>query len=253
MKECWQPKASTSFNLESLFTLPSSWRLSTQCRSMGEPVFPLFFKILFIYLLIAFQGHTCSLWRFPGQGLNWSCGHWPTPQPQPHQIWAVSATYTSAHGKPTEWGQGSNLRPHGCWSDSFLLSHKGNSSTWLLTTRRQDCESRLASRTEWESDSSYHWLHNHSFPTISSFSAYFSISQNVFHRILIVEIRPEKWFPEFKIFGEFSLSFLLIYYQKLLKNPILINKPLSWFNLLFPKHLLLEHSLIVIINWGWQS
>ena len=30
--------------------------------------------------------------------------------------------------QPTEWGQGSNLHPHGYQSDSFLLSHDGNSS-----------------------------------------------------------------------------------------------------------------------------
>ena len=29
--------------------------------------------------------------------------------------------------QPTEQGQGSNLRPHGCLSDSFLLSHDRNS------------------------------------------------------------------------------------------------------------------------------
>ena len=27
---------------------------------------------------------------------------------------------------PTEQGQGSNPHPHGCWSDSFLLCHNGN-------------------------------------------------------------------------------------------------------------------------------
>ena len=31
----------------------------------------------------------------PRLGQNWSCNCWPTPQPR--QIWAMSATYTTAH------------------------------------------------------------------------------------------------------------------------------------------------------------
>ena len=47
--------------------------------------------ILFIYLFIyfwsfcLFQGHTRSIWRFPGQGWNWNCSHRPMPQPQQRQ------------------------------------------------------------------------------------------------------------------------------------------------------------------------
>ena len=46
---------------------------------------------------------------------------WPTPQllamPDP---------------QPTEQGQGSNPQPHGSLSDSFPLSHDGNSPSWLF-------------------------------------------------------------------------------------------------------------------------
>ena len=52
---------------------------------------------LFIYLFI-FQGCTCGIWRFPGQGSNQSCSCQSTPQPQPHQIRATSVTYTTVHG-----------------------------------------------------------------------------------------------------------------------------------------------------------
>ena len=51
---------------------------------------------LFI-LLFAFQGHTCSIQRFPGQESNQSYRCWPTPQSQQHQIRAMSASYTTAH------------------------------------------------------------------------------------------------------------------------------------------------------------
>ena len=39
------------------------------------------------------------------QTRGWSHSCWPTsqPQPQPHQIQAPSATYTTAHGNPGSW------------------------------------------------------------------------------------------------------------------------------------------------------
>ena len=43
-----------------------------------------------------FLGRSCSIWRFPGQGSNWSCSHQPMPEPQQRWIRAASATYTTA-------------------------------------------------------------------------------------------------------------------------------------------------------------
>ena len=48
----------------------------------------------------------------------------------------MSVTYTPAHSNTgslthSEQGQGSNLPPHGYWSDSFPLSHDGNSLIFL--------------------------------------------------------------------------------------------------------------------------
>ena len=51
-----------------------------------------------LFFFFAFQGCTCSIRMFPGQGSYWSYGCQPTPQPQPHRIRAISAIYTSAHG-----------------------------------------------------------------------------------------------------------------------------------------------------------
>ena len=45
-----------------------------------------------------FYGHTCSIWKFSGQGSNQSFSNKPTPQPQQHQIQAASSTYNTAHG-----------------------------------------------------------------------------------------------------------------------------------------------------------
>ena len=36
----------------------------------------------FFFFFCLFQVCTCDIWRFPGQGSNWSCSSWPTPQPQ---------------------------------------------------------------------------------------------------------------------------------------------------------------------------
>ena len=88
-------------------------------------------KLIFIFCLLSFQGCTCGIWRFPCWGSNRSCSCRPTPQPQQHQIRAVSMTLPQLTAmldpQPTERGQGSNLQPHGFQSDSFLLCHDGNS------------------------------------------------------------------------------------------------------------------------------
>ena len=58
-----------------------------------------FLWFLFIYFIIiiifffAFQGHTCSIWKFLGQGSNQSCSCRPTPEPQQSRIWGASVTY----------------------------------------------------------------------------------------------------------------------------------------------------------------
>ena len=67
------------------------------------------------FILFAYQGHTCSIWRFPDQGSNWSCRCWPPPQPQQCQIRAANANYTTAHSNArslTHWERGQGLNPH---------------------------------------------------------------------------------------------------------------------------------------------
>ena len=69
----------------------------------------------------------------------------PTLQPQQCQIWADSATYTTAHttpdSQPTERDQGRTgilMDPNGFlfYLFFFLLSHDGNSWTHFLTSLR---------------------------------------------------------------------------------------------------------------------
>ena len=43
----------------------------------------------FFSFYFSFQGCTHSIWRFPGQGSNRSCSHWPMPQPQQRFIPAM--------------------------------------------------------------------------------------------------------------------------------------------------------------------
>ena len=53
----------------------------------------------FFFFLFAFsRAASHGIWRFPGEGSNWSCSRRPTPQPQQCGIQDVSATYTTAHG-----------------------------------------------------------------------------------------------------------------------------------------------------------
>ena len=51
-------------------------------------------KVFFFFF--SFYSRTCSIWKFPGQGLNRSCSCWPTPQPEECRIPATSAPYTTA-------------------------------------------------------------------------------------------------------------------------------------------------------------
>ena len=71
------------------------WVLSMQC-----------YPIVFVCLLFL-----CF------SGLNQSCSHWPTPEPQQCQIWATSATYTTAHcnaGSLTHWVR-PEIQPMSSW------------------------------------------------------------------------------------------------------------------------------------------
>ena len=45
-----------------------------------------FLSFLFLSFFLFFKDHTCSIWKFPDQGMDWSCSCRPTPQPQQHQI-----------------------------------------------------------------------------------------------------------------------------------------------------------------------
>ena len=64
---------------------------------------------LYMYIFSSFCLFQCrsrGIWKFPGQGSNWSCSHLPTPQPQQHGIQATSANTTTAHGNAgslTHW------------------------------------------------------------------------------------------------------------------------------------------------------
>ena len=49
------------------------------------------------------------------------------PEPQQWGIRASSSTYITAHSNTGSQTQGSNLQPHGFWSDSFPLRHDRNS------------------------------------------------------------------------------------------------------------------------------
>ena len=57
-------------------------------------------------LILFFNGCTCDIWKFPGQGSNWSCSCRPAPQPQQHWIRAAYVSYTAACGNSeslTHW------------------------------------------------------------------------------------------------------------------------------------------------------
>ena len=75
------------------------------------------------------------MWKFPGQGLNQSCGCWPTPQPQQCRIQAMSATRTTAQGNAGSSTTLSEARDQTLilTDPSAVLSHEGDSWMSLLS------------------------------------------------------------------------------------------------------------------------
>jgi len=89
------------------------------------------FFLSFFFFFHHFLGCSLGIWRFSGPGLNQSCSHRPTPQPQPQQlgIQATSATYTTAHGNTgslTHWAR-PWIEPATSW---FLV---GFANHWATT------------------------------------------------------------------------------------------------------------------------
>ena len=86
----------------------------------------------FFFSLLLFRAIPVAFGGFHARMLNWSCSCWPIPQPQRHGIWAVSVTYTTAHGNAgslTYWVRpGIKPKPQGYQSASFPLHHSGNST-----------------------------------------------------------------------------------------------------------------------------
>ena len=77
-----------------------------------------FFLSFFFFFFCFFMAAPAAYGGFQARGQTRAGRSWPRAQPQQCQIWAPSATYITAHGNARslthcEWGQGSNLHPHG--------------------------------------------------------------------------------------------------------------------------------------------
>ena len=76
----------------------------------------------------------------PWLGVEWSCNCWPTPQSQQCQMWAVSATYTTAHGNPgslTHW-RGPKIEPASSWVLVGFVTTEPQWELWLLFFFKQN-------------------------------------------------------------------------------------------------------------------
>ena len=94
-----------------------------------------------LFFFLSFLGHTNDIWKFPGGRLNQSYSCQPTPQPQQHQIRAVSATDTTAHsntGTLTHW-EGPGNEPTFSWMPVGFINHwaaTGTPSMFFLEAER---------------------------------------------------------------------------------------------------------------------
>jgi len=97
--------------------------------------------ILFIYLFIAFFGHTHSIWSSQDRGLNRRYSCQPMPESQQCRIWATSATYTTAHGKAgslTHWAR-PGMEPVTSWFLVGFISPAPQQELLLLPIFKSDC------------------------------------------------------------------------------------------------------------------
>ena len=77
-------------------------------RSSAQFLIGLTILLMNFFCLFVFLGPHPWQMEVPRLRVNWSCSHWPMPQPQQHQIWAMSVTFTTAHGNAwslTHWGR----------------------------------------------------------------------------------------------------------------------------------------------------
>ena len=96
-----------------------------ESRELTFAFYILFYTHIHTYIHIFLGPHSRHM-EIPRVGVKWSCSHWPTPQPQPqsqpHGIWAVSVTYSTAH---------SNARS--------LTHSEARDQTWVLMDTSQIC------------------------------------------------------------------------------------------------------------------
>ena len=94
-------------------------------------VFLVYYFILFILLILFFRAAPMAYGGFQARGWIRAVAASYAREPQQCRIQALFVTYTIALGNavslPTEQGEGSNPQPHRSQSDSFPLSHDGNS------------------------------------------------------------------------------------------------------------------------------
>ena len=93
----------------------------------------LFFVVVFFFccfLLFNFQDRTHGIWKFPGQGSNWSCSCQPTETQDPSHV--CDLHHSSQQRRiPNSLIKDRDRNPHP-QLDSFLLCHNGNSGFHLL-------------------------------------------------------------------------------------------------------------------------
>ena len=89
----------------------------------------------FLFCCCCFLGPHPWHMEVPKLGVETEHSCRPMPQPQQFGIWAMSETYTTAHGmldpQPTVWGQGSNPHSHGYKLDLFPLCYNRNSQSLI--------------------------------------------------------------------------------------------------------------------------
>ena len=131
-------------NIYWLLTVPGS-----QNGGWNIGVCVCFFSGFFFFFFCFFGAH---LWhrKFPGWGSKWGHNCQPGAQPQEHQIWAGSATYTTAHsntGSLIHWAR-PGVKCASSWILLRFISTEPRWELWNLGIYSLDCKTINEQATE---------------------------------------------------------------------------------------------------------
>ena len=81
-----------------------------------------------VFVFFSFYSHIQGIWKFPGQGLNWSCTYRLTSQLQKH--WIQAATCSNDRSL-THWSR-PGIKPSSSWTLCWVLTPRSHDENFKI-------------------------------------------------------------------------------------------------------------------------